>query len=62
MLNISLSASQPFEIPQLKTLCLALYPILIELFVSLEFNFSSSLYILDISPLLDVEDALILNI
>ena len=54
MLNISLSASQPFEIPQLKALCLALYPILIELFVSLEFNFSSSLYILDISTLLDV--------
>ena len=27
MLNISLGASQPFGIPQLRILCLALYPI-----------------------------------
>ena len=27
MLNISLGVSQPFEIPQFKILCLALYPI-----------------------------------
>jgi hypothetical protein len=32
--------------------CLALYPILIGLFGSLESNFLSSLYILDICPLL----------
>jgi hypothetical protein len=48
------SASQPFEIPQLRFLCLALYPILIGLFGSLEANFLSSLYILDVSPLPDV--------
>ena len=55
MLNISLSASQPFGIPQLRILCLALCPILkIELFVSLESNFLSSLYIFDINPLSDV--------
>jgi hypothetical protein len=52
MLNISLSASQPLSISQLRILCLTLYPIFkIGLFVSLEFNFLSSLYILDISPL-----------
>ena len=55
MLNNSLGASQPFDIPQLRILCLALYPIFkIGLFVSLESNFLSSLYILDISPLSDV--------
>ena len=54
MLNISLGASQLFDIPQLKILCLDMYPILIQLFDSLESNFFSSLYILDISPLLDV--------
>jgi hypothetical protein len=54
MLNISLGASQPFEIPQLRILCLAVYPILIGLFGSLESNFLSSLYILDISPLSNV--------
>ena len=54
MLNISLGASQSFDIPQLRFFCLALYPILIGLFVSLESNFLSSLYTLDISPLLDV--------
>ena len=54
MLNISLGASQLFDIPQLKILCLDMYPILIQLFDSLESNFFSSLYILDISPLSDV--------
>ena len=34
--------------------CLALYPILIGLFDSLEFNFLRSLYILNISPLSNV--------
>ena len=54
MLNISLGVSQPSGIPQLKILYLALSPFLIGLFGSLESNFSSSLYILDISPLSDV--------
>ena len=54
MLNISLGASQTIGIPQLSILCLALYLILIGLFWSLESNLLRSLYILDISPLLDV--------
>jgi len=54
MLNISLGTSQPFNIPQLRVLCLALYLILIELFGSVESNFLSSSYIFDISPLSDV--------
>ena len=54
MLNISLGVSWPFGIPQLKIFCLALYHFLIGLFDSLECNFFSSLYILDISPLSDV--------
>ena len=55
MLNIFLGVSQPFSIPQLRILCLALYPIFkIGLFGSLESNFLSSLYILDISPVSDV--------
>jgi len=54
MLNIPLGASQPFDIPQLRILCLALYPILMGLFDSPESNFLSSLYIIDISPLSDV--------
>ena len=54
MLNIFLDASQTFDIPQLIILCLDLYPLLIELFDSLESNFLSSLYILDTSPLSDV--------
>ena len=55
MLNISLGASHPFDIPQLRIFCLALYPIFkIGLFDSLEFNFMNSLYILDTSPLSDV--------
>ena len=54
MLNISLGASLPFDIPQLKILYLTLHPILIGLFVSLESNFLSSLYIFDNSPSSDV--------
>jgi hypothetical protein len=54
MLNISLGASRTFNIPQLRSLCLPLYTILIGLFGSLESNFLSSLYLLDISPQLDV--------
>jgi hypothetical protein len=54
MLNISLGASLPFYIPQLKILYLTLHPILIGLFVSLESNFLSSLYIFDNSPSSDV--------
>jgi hypothetical protein len=54
MLNISLGASQPFDIPQLIMLCLALYLILVELFATLESNFLSYLYILDISLLSDL--------
>ena len=53
MLNISLGAFQPFSIPQLRILYLCT-PFLIVLFGSLESNFLSSLYILDISPLSDV--------
>jgi hypothetical protein len=52
MLNISLGASQSFKFPQLRILCLALFPL--GLLGSLESNFLSSLYILDISPLSDV--------
>ena len=48
MSNISLESSQPFDIPQLRILCLARYPILIWLFGSLESNFLSSLYICSI--------------
>jgi hypothetical protein len=54
MLNIFSGASQPFGIPQVRILCLALYPILMGLFDFLEFTFLSSLYILDISPLSDL--------
>ena len=54
MSNISLGVSQTFSILQLRILCLPLYPFFIELFGSLESNFLSSLYILDISPLSDV--------
>jgi hypothetical protein len=54
MFNISLGDSWPFNIPQLKILCLACTPFLIGLFGSLESNFLSCLYILNISPLLDV--------
>ena len=49
MLYIYSGASQPFNIPLLKILCLVLYPILIWLFDSL-----NSLPILDINPLSDV--------
>ena len=51
MVNISPGASQPFDIPQLRILCLALFPILIGLFDFLDHNFLSFLYILAISPL-----------
>jgi hypothetical protein len=54
MLNISLGASQPFEILQLRILCLALYPIFNWLFGFLGSNFLTSLCILDIIPLPDV--------
>jgi hypothetical protein len=54
MLNIFSSASQPFGIPQLRIICLALYTIFNGLFEFLEFSFLSSLYILDISPLSDL--------
>ena len=48
-------ASQPFGISQLRILCLALYPIFKRgLFVFLESNFLSSLYMLDIRPLSDL--------
>ena len=48
------SVSQPFEIPQLRILCLALYLIFNRAFGSLEANFLSFLYILDIIPQLNV--------
>ena len=54
MMNSSICASWPFDIPQLRILCLALYPIFNRVIDSLESNFLSSLYILDISPLSDV--------
>jgi hypothetical protein len=51
MMNIFSGASQPLSIPQLRILCLALYPIFL---VRLESSFLSSFYILDISPLSDL--------
>jgi hypothetical protein len=49
-LSISLDVSEPFKFPQLRILCLALFPIFEKgLFGSLEFIFLSSLYIFDIS-------------
>ena len=55
MLKTSLGAFQPFGIPQLRILCLALCPIfLMGLFDFLESTFLTSLYILDISPLSDL--------
>ena len=53
MLNISLSASQPLEIPLLRIL-FNTASFLVGLFGLLVSNFLSSLYILDISPLSDV--------
>ena len=54
-LNISLSASQPFNIPLLWILCLILYPIFwLGCLVFLVINFLSSLYNSHISPLSDV--------
>lgn len=56
MLNISLSVSQAFEIPLLRSFCLDLYPIFkVGLFGFLISSFLSSLYILDIEYLPDVE-------
>jgi hypothetical protein len=52
MLNIFLGASQPFGIPLLRILCLALYPIFYLVFM--ESKFLNSLYILYISPLSDI--------
>ena len=49
-----LHASQPFGIPQLRIIFLALYNIFNGVFEFLEFSFLSSLYILDISPLSDL--------
>jgi hypothetical protein len=49
-----LGAYQPFSIFQLRILCLALNPFLIGLFGFQESNFLSSLYILDISPVLNL--------
>jgi hypothetical protein len=49
-----LGASELFGIPQLRILCLALYPVFNRAIVSLESNFLSSFYILDISPLSDL--------
>jgi hypothetical protein len=55
-----LGASQPFEIPQLRSLCLALYLLIVFCFFVfcflffLEVSFLGSLYILNISPLLDM--------
>ena len=54
MLNISLGASQAFEIPWMKILFSSVPQCLIELFDSLESNYLSSVYILDIIPLSDV--------
>jgi hypothetical protein len=53
MMNIFSCASQPFSIPQLTILCLALYLIFLKigLFDILKSSFLSSLYILHISPL-----------
>ena len=60
MVNIFSSASQPFGIPQLRILCSRIL-FLMGLFEFLEFSFLSSLYILDISPLSDLELVKILS-
>ena len=49
MLNISFGPSQALSFPQLRTLCLSVSHILVGLFGSLEYNFLSSLHILNIS-------------
>jgi hypothetical protein len=54
MLNTFSCAFQPFGIPQLRILCLALYHFLMVLLDFLESTFLSSLYILHISHLSDL--------
>jgi hypothetical protein len=54
MLNNFSGVSQPFGIPQVRSLSLALSPILMGLFDFLESTFLSSLYILGIRPLSDL--------
>jgi hypothetical protein len=55
MLNIFLGASQSFSIPQLRILCLALYPIFNRVIWFSEVQLLESfLYIFDISPLSDL--------
>jgi hypothetical protein len=54
MLNISLGASWPLKFPQSRILFRSVTQFLIGLFGSLESNFLSSLYILDISPFSDI--------
>jgi hypothetical protein len=54
MLNIFSSACQPFGIPQVRILCLALRPILNGVIWISGVHLLSSLYTLDISPLSDL--------
>ena len=54
MLNISLGASQAFEIPKLRILFSSRAHFFVRVFVFLEFSFLNSLYILNISPRSDV--------
>ena len=55
MLNISLSASQTFEIPLLRILCLVCNSFLIGLFELLVSNFLSYVFVLDTSSLSDID-------
>jgi hypothetical protein len=61
MMNISLGASRSFNIPYLNFFLNSVFHFLIKLLGSLESNFLSSLYILDISPLSDVRLVKILS-
>jgi hypothetical protein len=54
MLNISLSAPQPFEIPLSRIMFSTVTHFLIGLFGILESNFLSSLNIFDVNSLLDI--------
>ena len=54
MLNISLGASQAFEIPKLRILFSSRAHFFFRVFVFLESRFLNSLYILNISPRSDV--------